>query len=149
MSLEDAFTVAAVTLLATAALTDLAWRRIPNALCLALTGLGLLRLGFDASGWLLPAADLGVAFILLGLGMVAFHYGVFGGGDTKLVAATSLWLGHAQTGSFLFIMALAGGLLALAWLLWRRLTRYPDGQSATLPYGIAIAVAGIAVTLLN
>jgi prepilin peptidase CpaA len=54
-----------------------------------------------------------VAFVLCA---ILFAAGIFGGGDTKLLAAIMLWAGPALAPSFLIYTMLAGGVLALAWL---------------------------------
>ncbi len=74
-----------------------------------------------------------------------FAAGLLGGGDVKLLAAGSLWLGATGTGGFLMVTVLAGGLLALVFLALRLARR--DGPETALPYGVAIATAGILATL--
>ena len=54
------------------------------------------------------------------LGALLFAFGLFGGGDVKLVAAMALWTGFADLPRFLLIMGAAGGLLGLVLLLKRK-----------------------------
>src|SRR3546814_1397676 len=75
-----------------------------------------------------------VAAIVLGLGILAFARGWFGGGDVKMLAAVSLWAGPAHLSLLLLVTALAGGLLSLIILcrpLLQRLAAGPDAAVAT------------------
>lgn len=139
------FSLLAVALLVAAAVTDLGWRRIPNGLVLALAGLGLVRLGFAfAEGAPVAglAADLVACLALLVLGAFALQARILGGGDVKLFAAAALWVGLSGLLPFLMRTALAGGLLAVALLIWG-LARREKARQSSLPYGVAIAVGGV------
>ena len=119
----------------------LAFTFVPVAL---LAGLSLPQLGLH----------LGLAFAGLILGMVLFALRCMGGGDAKLIAATTLWLGLDGTVAFLIYTALAGGALTLG-LMWARKTigAYAPAMPATLsqhlaekgdiPYGVAICAGGL------
>lgn len=138
-------TVLATGLFVAAAVSDLGWRRIPNGLVVALFALGLLRLGLDwgaGASIATLAADLAASLVLLGLGAVAFQARLLGGGDVKLLAAATLWIGLADLLPFLVRTALAGGVLAIGMLLWG-LVRRGRGAHGSLPYGVAIALGGI------
>ena len=50
-----------------------------------------------------------------------FYLNVFGGGDAKVIAAASLWTGLARCAPFVMGMALAGGALAAALIVLRRM----------------------------
>lgn len=128
--------LAAATVFAAAAVTDIRARRISNALVLVLALAGVLRMAIEGGPVL---ADLGVALAIFAAGIWAFHFGAFGGGDVKLLAAGALWTGAAGVATFLMVTALAGGALALGFLLAGR-------RRASLPYGVAIAVGGMVVT---
>jgi len=143
-----ALTAAAVALFATAAVTDTLRRRIPNLLCAGLALLGLVRIvGALADGTgtgLQTAADLAAALTVFAAGALAFRFGLLGGGDAKLLAAGTLWLGAASLGPFLLTTVLAGGILAVAFLIARFAgPATADRAAASLPYGIAIAAGGI------
>lgn len=142
-------------LLAAAAAADVAWRRVPNALVVALAALGLAA-QVSAGGWraaLLGAG--GVALILLAL-IPVWSRGALGGGDVKLAAACAAWLALGDLPVFALAVALAGGLVAAAaFLLSRRaaaggLLAAPaaPGRSrpVRVPYAIAIG-AGALVAL--
>jgi len=96
----------------------------------------------------LPVQDLawhvaaGVA--VFAAGATLFALGVWGGGDVKLCAALALLTGFSALPRFLFVMAVAGGVVALAVLALRG--RSAGGQ---VPYGLAIAAAGADWMLTN
>lgn len=141
----------AVGLFAGAAAIDLLSRRIPNILAAALALLGLVRivgaLG-AGGGWAAPGLDLAVALGIFALGAVLFNLAVLGGGDVKLLAAGALWVGAPGVAAYLGATALAGGLLALAYLFGAFIARGAAGGRLRpgLPYGVAIAAGGILVT---
>jgi len=143
----DILTLAAIGVFAAAAVVDGRSRRIPNPLSLGLALIGLVRIaaGLAAgAGFGAAALDLAAAAAVFLAGAVAFRFRLLGGGDVKLIAAAALWLGAAALGPFLLATAVAGGALAIGFLLTRNLRR--EGLAAGLPYGIAIAVGGILVS---
>ena len=133
-----------------AALWDVSTLTIPNLLTasLAIAFFGAAPL----SG--MPLDVMG-GHILLGLvglvvGMGLFAGGLIGGGDAKLLAAASLWIGWSELGVFLIWTALAGGALAILMDSFRRvpfpastkwLMRLHNPEQG-IPYGVAIAVGG-------
>jgi prepilin peptidase CpaA len=141
---------AAIALLLWAALSDLAHRRIPNGIVAALALLALIRMGSGAASswdWTL-LADLAAGLGVFAAGAAAFQLGLLGGGDVKLLAAGALWAGASALWPFLFLTALAGGLLALGFALAIGAARLRAARDwrPTLPYGVAIAAGGILVT---
>lgn len=80
-----------------------------------------------------------------------FYLGVFGGGDAKVIAAASLWIGFNAVAPFVFWMALAGGALALVLIVLRRLRLKPTGEwmkrllspEEGAPYAVAIAAGAL------
>ena len=146
-------------LLIIAAASDVLSLRIPNWLNILTAAL------FFPMAWAtgMPLHEFGV-HLLVGAGLfmagfMFFQFGLFGGGDAKLMAATGLWFGSAQALPFLFMTALAGGLLAVCVGLWSVAAMHwdihaPDRKWAGLgkrlfslkpnvPYGLAFAVGGI------
>jgi prepilin peptidase CpaA len=143
--------LAAIAIFVAAAVTDWRSRRIPNELVLALAGLGLARIAFSvAETGAVPSIDVLVAFAVFAAGALAFHLNLLGGGDVKLMAAGALWTGAAVADEFLIMTLLAGGVLALCYIVRGHLSRLRTGEPSapTLPYGIAIAVGGILATRL-
>ena len=142
--------------MAFSALSDLFTMTISNrvsiALCLVFLPFALL------AG--LPAAAIGV-HVACGFGVLLatftmFALGWIGGGDAKLAAATALWIGWDRLLDFGTVSALFGGGLTLALLAARQvplprfalsvgwITRLHE-RDAGVPYGIALAAAGLFV----
>jgi len=142
--------------MAFAAASDFLSYRIPNYVSLALIA------GFAA---LAPIAGMPVDTVLMhlavGVVVLLICFGLFagnfiGGGDAKLLASTSLWLGWPLVVSFLIYMSLFGGVLAVALVSIRNIELpaglmkhdfiarlHADGESA--PYGVAIAASALLV----
>lgn len=103
----------------------------------------------NALGWHVAA---GLAALVCG--MALFAAGYVGGGDAKLFAAASLWLGWDLFFEYTVIASLLGGALTLALLALRRmplpamlhgqgwLLKLVDRKSG-VPYGIALATAAL------
>lgn len=152
---------ATVLLLLAAAVED-GWRyRISNLL---VVGVAVCFAAYAAAAgsWPLLGWSLAAGACMLAVASVPFAFGVFGGGDTKLIAVMGLWTQFAALPRFLLVMSAIGGLLGLVWMVRRRLgtgeapaTRQePSDATAAaeapaarpfshLPYGIAIALAGV------
>lgn len=129
-----------------ASYTDITRYRIPNALCLA------LLLLFPAAQAVTPQAapwvpHLVTGLLLLGVGLMLFIPGLFGGGDAKLMAVCGVWFGPSVTPAALMLTALTGGVLSLLLIVLRRLPIPGDvavlRKDGPVPYGLAIAAAGI------
>lgn len=143
-------------LMAYAASSDLLTMRISNKLVLLLVG-GFFVLALFIG---MPLSDIGMhiacAALVLVFAFAFFAFGWIGGGDAKLVSATTLWLGFGIMLPYLVYASLLGGALTLyllaarRWPLPERLRRIPwidrlhDSKSG-VPYGIALAAAGLLV----
>ena len=137
-----------------AAYSDLKSYTLPNFISLLLmAGFALIMLilqpPLSASGW-----HVVVGAILFVVGFILFATGLFGGGDVKVIAALGLWLGPMNVLSFLTLMAIFGGVLALALLVFRKIKipqHWLDNSAIAglhskeegIPYGVAIAVAAL------
>ena len=97
-------------------------------------------------------SGLGAGAVMLIAGFALFTAGLFGGGDAKLLAASAVWFGWSGLFRFIILVALMGGLLALAVLGLRRVARARAWNSPKwliglcsgdhgIPYGLAIAAA--------
>jgi prepilin peptidase CpaA len=141
--------------MAFAAASDLLTMTIPNKLSLALLGGFLVLAPVAGMPWHEVLAHLGAGAGVLVAGIVLFALGWLGGGDAKLLAVASLWIGPALLLPFLCIVAVLGGGLALVILAYRRM---PAGalplpgwaarlhiQGSAIPYGVAIAAAALAI----
>jgi prepilin peptidase CpaA len=128
-------------LVAVATFTDLRGRRIPNWLVLPFLLLGFALSGIFG-GWTgIGQSLLGALAATLVLG--AFCYtGGMGMGDLKLCAAIGAWVGPSQLFSALVLTGIAGGAMALCWVL-TRLLRGESPLVRAMPYAPAIAVGTI------
>ena len=98
----------------TAAYFDLRWRRIPNWLVFPFL-LGGLVVSTWVAGWHgLGQSLLGMLLGGLVYGLLAMMGGM-GMGDVKLCAAIGAWIWVRQLGFALVMIAIAGGIMALAW----------------------------------
>ena len=148
-----------ILLLLYVATIDVATRLIRNEICLALAFLGIAS---QIASPVQVAESLIAAAILLLLLLVIYQRRWMGGGDVKLLVA--LAIGFPLTGviQLLTVTALAGGVLAMVHLMMRLLPypklapagsplvrrvyaieRWRHVRRAPLPYGVAIACAGI------
>jgi prepilin peptidase CpaA len=91
-------------------------RRIPNQLTLT-----AMAAGFGAraalGGWLGLESALWGALLAGGVFFLFFVVGGMGGGDVKLMAAVGAWAGVGQVTPILLVAALAGGVLAIAYMI--------------------------------
>jgi len=143
-------------LMAFAASSDLLTMRISNKLVFALV-IGFVALALFVG---LPLEVIGMHFacaaIVLVAGFAFFAFGWIGGGDAKLAAATTLWLGFGMMLPYIVYASLLGGALTMILLAARRWP-LPDNvrriawidrlhnQKTGVPYGIALAAAGLLV----
>jgi len=129
-----------VTLVITAAFSDLRNRQIPNWLTVPGAALGL---GLHV--WLagLHGAASSVEGAALGLGIfIAFFFvGGMGAGDVKLFGAVGALVGPQSLILVFVFTGLLGGIVAAAVAIWR------GNLGAALPYGAVIA-GGTLVSLL-
>jgi prepilin peptidase CpaA len=90
--------------------------------------------------WPGVALHVGIAAAVFALFAIAFHFGMMGGGDVKLLGALALWLPAGAVVQLLLIMSIAGGALTIAMAIRHRLSKAEDALE--IPYGLAIAFAG-------
>jgi prepilin peptidase CpaA len=137
-------------LLLFAAWHDVSTMWIPNWVSIAL-GAAFIPAAL-AVGLTVP--QIGMHLIVGGIALlvcvILFFLNVFGGGDAKVIAAASLWVGLPGMTSFVFWMALAGGILGLVLLIARRMKLKPTREwskrllspETGAPYAVAIAIGG-------
>jgi prepilin peptidase CpaA len=138
---------------------DLITMRIPNWLILALlTGYAVLA-PLSGLSMLQIALSLAAAFAVFCLAIGAYARGWMGGGDVKLLAVASLWLGLPHLPAFLLWTSLFGGVLTLALLLYRSMpipeavlgrigwAMCLNANETRVPYGVAISSAALLVFL--
>src|SRR5262249_52741123 len=92
----------------------------------------------------------------LSIGIGFFALGWIGGGDAKLFAGISLWLGWAALFQYALLASVFGGILTLSIITLRKtvlppvfarhawLLRLADKKEG-VPYGIALALAALIV----
>lgn len=143
-------------LMAFAASSDLLTMRISNKLVLVLVVSFLGLAVFSGMSLQELALHVTCAVAVLVVAFCFFAMRWVGGGDAKLAAATALWLGFAVTLPYLLYAAVLGGALTLILLSARRLP-LPSAlakitwidrlhnKKTGIPYGIALAAAGIIV----
>lgn len=79
---------------------------------------------------------------------------LMGGGDSKLITAYAFWMGVLNIAWFLFVMALAGTVLAIAAIAIRRFKPFKNPREggwiaraqaghAVIPYGIPIVIGAL------
>lgn len=155
-----------IALLGVAAILDLRHRRIPNTVTVPGLVAGLVLGALMEGGWPWPAlAGAGLGFAI---SFPLFAFSVVGAGDAKLFTAVGAFTGPAGLLATAVYAGLAGGVLALAGAvrgrtvlpmlvatkdlmvytvtLGRGGSRPPENLSgsAGIPYGVAIAVGGLA-----
>ncbi|SFO09849.1 prepilin peptidase [Sphingomonas sp. OK281] len=91
--------------------------------------------------WPDVALQIGVALAVFAVFLVAFHFGMMGGGDVKLIVALALWLPLPAFLTMLMVMSIAGGVVTLVMMI-DHARKNNEGQ-IEVPYGIAIAFAGL------
>ena len=157
-------------LLATACVSDLRSRRIPNALVLATFASGVAFSVVLAP--VLPglARSAGGAATGLAIWLPFWMLRKIGAGDVKLFAAAGAWLGPMNAVVAALAAALLGGVLTLLWLVWEQGVRRtaqgialgaasarsgvkaPDllvvPSRRRVPYGIALATGAALVAWL-
>jgi prepilin peptidase CpaA len=160
--LAPALLAAGLLLLIVAGLHDCAVRTVPNMLCalLLLCGLALRVIGGDPGHGLLAGA---IVFVICAL---IWRFGWLGGGDVKLLAAAAVFEPPPAVPELVLYTSLAGGILALIYLIAGRLVPAPARvrphrmlsriarcelwrlrRRGPLPYAAAIAAGGICATL--
>jgi prepilin peptidase CpaA len=135
---------ALVLLLVSAGIEDARSREIANWKNAAIALLAPLWWWANGmSPWPGMALQIGIAAIVFALFVGAFALKQMGGGDVKLIGALALWLPLQPLIVMLITMSLLGGALTLLMLAdkWLRKTK----QELEIPYGVAIAIAGLLV----
>ena len=104
-------------LLMISAMTDIKWKKIPNALTFPVMLIGLFAHGFmsGASGFLYSIEGL---FLGLALLIVFYFMGMMGAGDVKLMGAVGSILGPAGVFKAFLFTAIVGGIYAMIVLAY-------------------------------
>jgi prepilin peptidase CpaA len=148
-----------VVMLVVAALHDVVARTVPNSVALIIAAAGLVAQAsrsLSGAGHLL--VSLPVALAVFVAAALLWRRGLMGGADVKLFAASALLVPPMLVPSMLACITIAGGVLALVYLLARRrlprpvpgrppgivarivrLERWRLRRGGPLPYAVAIA----------
>lgn len=149
-----------------AARSDVKGFKIPNSVSIVIVGAfvvsyGVLELTGQSDVFFKPiGSHVGAALLVLIVTGAMFAFKQLGAGDSKFATAIALWVGLSGLVSFLFYMALAGGVIAafsLALKKWKFFKSPSEGGwieaaqngSGKVPYGVAIAVGGLAGFILS
>lgn len=139
-----------------AAVSDVATMTIANRLNLALAAAFVVLAplsGMDLNTFTVHCA---IALIVLAVAFTCFAMGWIGGGDAKFAAATVLWMGWPDALTYIALASILGGALTFVILAFRQtvlpvfvirqpwIQRLHDNE-AGVPYGVALAVAGLAI----
>jgi prepilin peptidase CpaA len=143
-----------ISLVLVAAATDIVMYRIPNVVVLMIIVLYpiyvIVTPGQEEWLW-----SLGIFALAIAVGIPLAHFGIFGGGDMKFLAAILLWAGPALVLPAIIVSTLSGGLFALLmlgrvkFLIAGALTsigRESLGKiflAKNMPYGVGLACGGV------
>jgi prepilin peptidase CpaA len=137
------------------ALSDITTMTIPNWISLALIALFFPAALAAQLSFAEVAANVGVGLAALVIGMVMFALRWIGGGDAKLMAAASLWLGLTAVPSYILWVAISGGVFAVLLMQARAWGQAYVGRSpqwvgkllqpkGDIPYGVALCAGALA-----
>lgn len=144
-------------LMAYAAASDLLTMTISNRVSMALVaGFVAVALASGMPPMTLIENHLACGLAVLTLTFTLFAFGWIGGGDAKLAASTAVWLGWTHLLDYGFTASVLGAGLTFGILALRKmdLPAPLSGQvwiarlhsaGNGVPYGIALAVAGLAL----
>jgi prepilin peptidase CpaA len=135
---------------------DLVTMTIPNRISIFLVGAFAVLAPFVGLTAVQLAQHLGSGAAMLAIGVFMFSRGWIGGGDAKIFATVALWFGFDYLGDFAMLSAIAGGVLTVTLLAFRRLPLPAFVKSQAwlvrlhhprtgVPYGIAMAAAALMV----
>lgn len=123
-------------------ISDIRTYTIPNWLCVAVALLAIpCWFALGLTPWPDMAVRIAIAIAVFSFFAALFAWGMMGGGDVKLIGALALWLTFSELFEMLFLMALIGGVVTLVFLMRHKAIRALGAPQ--IPYGIAIALAGL------
>jgi len=156
--IEAAILVIFPMLVAFGGASDLLTMKIQNRVSLLLiAGFVIVALGTGLSlqGWGIHLLGMLPVFLVC-FGFFAINQ--MGGGDVKFISAISLWIGFGPVlTEFILLFAIYGALLTLGLMQMRTVAVVPGplarqewflrlhDKSSGIPYGIAIAIAGLQI----
>jgi prepilin peptidase CpaA len=139
-------TMVFITLVGTAAVTDVRERRIPNEL--VVTGFVvalLLRASIGVDVHVAGLKGAGLAFLIV---LPLFMLHAIGGGDAKLVIMVGAFMGPERLVPAMMVAAVAGGAMALgAMVRQRAAVRVLRSTAGLVAYGLTMGRMGSRTTL--
>jgi len=137
-----------------AAMMDLFTMTIPNRISIILIAGFILAAPLTGMEWEQFLVHLATGVAVLFIGIMMFAFGLLGGGDAKLLAAASLWIGLGELGQYMIAVSVLGGLLALViflyrgtlppgWLLGQQWALRLHNKKEGIPYGLALTGAAL------
>lgn len=137
-----------------AALSDVMTMTIGNRISAVLIATFLLVAPFIGLTWQEFGMHVAAFALVLSITFTLFATGTMGGGDAKLLASTSLWMGLGATlMQYILVAAVAGGVFTLFLIVFRKSTlavyagelpilrRMIDEKD--VPYGVGLAIGGL------
>lgn len=141
--------------MAFAAISDMLSMTIANRVSVVLVLAFAIAAPFTGMDWATYGLHFAAGGLVLAVTFVLFAMGGMGGGDAKLLAASSVWMGLGiPLMMYLVLTAFIGGLLTLAILSYRgsplavftsnnRFLRHFADEKKGVPYGVALGVGGL------
>lgn len=138
-----------------AAVSDMLSMTIANRVSLILVATFLVVAPLTGMEWTTVGLHLAAGVLVLTVTFGLFALGGMGGGDAKLLAATSVWMGLDITlMQYLVTSAFFGGILTVSILSYRksplavytghnRFLRHLADSDLGVPYGIALGIGGL------
>jgi prepilin peptidase CpaA len=138
-----------------AAISDALSMTIANRVSFVLVATFVVVAPFTGMAWSDFGLHLAAGATVLAVTFGLFALGGMGGGDAKLLAATSVWMGFSVSlMEYLVFAALLGGLLTVAILIYRKsaladftrhspVLRHFANETVGVPYGIALGLGGL------
>lgn len=144
------------TLMVFSAFSDLFTLTIPNRVSVLLVIIFFALAAYLQLPWRELASHVSCGLAMLALTFAMFQFGWIGGGDAKLASASALWLGWGLLLDYGLVASIAGGVLTLIIIELRRrdlprallsigFVAQLAEKANGVPYGIALAIAGLLV----
>jgi prepilin peptidase CpaA len=140
-----------------AASMDLFTLTIPNRISVMLIASFAVIVIAVSPSWAVLSRHLIIAGVVLAVAISMWALGWLGGGDAKLLAASSLWIGPDLFVSYAVYVAMIGGLLALLLLRYRSIVVLPSclnqqrwalrlhEKNGGMPYGVALGASAMLI----
>ena len=127
-----------------AAAEDIRRLRISNITVLVVIAAAIGAMAFG--GFHGPLWQNAIIFaVIMFIGTFAFSANLLGGGDVKLLAAVGLWVNFEAAIWLIASIFLAGGIVAVIYIIVRKSQGKSRREANRIPYGVAIAAGSLFV----